>query len=62
MGKNKDIIHTTAKRSWWDGRITAVCGATAESGDYQTDTWTLFGFSGPRCPACQRIDRDGKKR
>ncbi|GAB3479600.1 hypothetical protein [Amycolatopsis cihanbeyliensis] len=61
--KNTQVIHVTAKRSWWNGKVTALCGQTAEAGDYETDTWRLFGFrSGKPCPACQRIKRGGGRR
>lgn len=58
--KNREFVHITAKRSWWSGRIWALCGATQEAGRYQTDTWRLFALPGPACPACERIERDRK--
>lgn len=48
-------VHETKSRSLWSGEITALCGAKAKAGTYQTDTWRLFGLSGPKCPACQKI-------
>ncbi|WP_216209164.1 hypothetical protein [Amycolatopsis aidingensis] len=63
MGKNEQVIHVKAKKSWWNGRVTALCGWTAEAGEYETDTWYPFGFwSGRKCPACQRIKREGGRR
>lgn len=59
--KSAPVVHETAKRSWWSGRITALCGATAEAGEYQTSTWTVFGLSGPKCPACQALAKKGAR-
>lgn len=52
----KDVIHTRATKSFWSGRVTALCGATAEAGQYET-LW----FSSPTCPACKRIKKQTKK-
>jgi hypothetical protein len=60
MAKNTSVVHRIAKKSWWSGRVTALCGHTAEAGKYQTSTWTLFGLSGPQCPACEAIHREGR--
>lgn len=62
MGKkNQQLVHIQAKKSWWSGRITALCGATEEPGRYQTDTWRLFPLPGKACPSCERIDKEGKR-
>lgn len=60
--KNLPVVHATAKKSWWNGRITALCGATAEAGAYETDTWRVFPLPGPRCPACGAIEAAGGDR
>lgn len=57
--KTVAVVHETAKKSWWSGRITALCGATAEAGTYETDTFRLFALPGPKCPDCQRIKHGG---
>ncbi|MCR3719921.1 MULTISPECIES: hypothetical protein [Prauserella salsuginis group] len=62
MGKkNQPLVHLKKHKSWWSGRITALCGATAEAGEYETETWRLFKLPGPRCPACDRIHKEGKR-
>lgn len=62
MGNNtKPLVHITAKKSWWNGRITALCGATEEYGNYQTDTWRLFKLPGRPCPSCERIKKEGTR-
>ncbi|MDT7723454.1 MAG: hypothetical protein QOI21_30 [Actinomycetota bacterium] len=49
--------HITAERSYWSGSITALCGFTAESGEY---TSVYFGLSFlPRCQTCQRLKNAG---
>lgn len=58
--KTMPVVHETARKSWWSGRITALCGATAEAGEYETSTWTLFGLPGTKCPVCQHIKREGR--
>ncbi|HJQ48293.1 MAG TPA: hypothetical protein VJ870_18520 [Amycolatopsis sp.] len=55
MGRNDELVHEIAKKSWWSGRITALCGATAEAGTYETSTWRLFGLPGKKCPACKAV-------
>ncbi|PXY23716.1 hypothetical protein BAY59_29180 [Prauserella coralliicola] len=62
MAKNKGLVHITAKKSWWSGRIYALCGATAEQGNYVTDTWRLTKLPGRPCPACQQVKKNGGKR
>ncbi|MGH3631234.1 MAG: hypothetical protein ACRDRL_27800 [Sciscionella sp.] len=56
MGSNDGVRHVMAKRSWWSGRVTALCGWTSESGEYDT-RW----FSSPSCPTCRRIHREGAR-
>lgn len=58
--KNTDVIHLMAKRKFWSGQVTALCGHVAERGQYDT---AMFGFwSGARCTDCQGINRQHKKR
>lgn len=58
MGKNTEVQHATAKKSWGSGRITALCGATAEAGEYHRAP-----FVGKQtCPACIRIVKERNKR
>ncbi len=59
MAENANVIHLTKSRSWWTGRITALCGATEQAGRYETDTWRLIPLRGQRCPACQQIKNGG---
>lgn len=54
----EDLIHRTSRRSWWSGRATALCGETAEWGQYET-LWLLAW--GPRCAECDRIAKDGDR-
>lgn len=62
MGKkNEPLVHVQAHKSWWSGRVTALCGATEEAGRYQTDTWRLFPLPGKHCPTCDRIKKEGKR-
>lgn len=51
MGKKNDgrMIHKVATKSWWSGRVTAPCGASAEGGTWERTGWLT---SGPRCPIC----------
>lgn len=51
------VVHVIAKRSLWSGRVTALCGVTAEAGTYETDTWRLFKLKGPRCPVCEAMKK-----
>ncbi|PXY32113.1 hypothetical protein [Prauserella muralis] len=60
--KDQGLVHVTARKSLWSGRIWALCGATQTAGNYETDTWRLFGLPGSRCPACERIKKNGGKR
>ncbi|PXY17883.1 hypothetical protein [Prauserella muralis] len=60
--KDQGVVHLTARKSWWSGQIWALCGATQTAGNYVTDTWRLFGLPGRKCPACERIKREGKRR
>ena len=53
----KDVVHATEKKSFWSGRITALCGLTAEAGTYTT----LWFSSGPTCPSCKRIKKQRKQ-
>ncbi|QRP47230.1 hypothetical protein [Amycolatopsis sp. FDAARGOS 1241] len=56
MGKKvAPLVHRIAKKSWWSGRITALCGATEEAGNYETSTWRLFKLPGQPCPVCEQI-------
>ncbi|PFG51073.1 hypothetical protein ATK36_6346 [Amycolatopsis sulphurea] len=56
MSDERGLLHVTAECSLWSGRITAVCGVSAEAGGYEV--FHVFGF-GPRCPDCRRLsDRD----
>lgn len=61
MAKPQPFVHATKSRSWWTGRITALCGATEVAGQYETDTFRIFPLPGPRCPACQAIEARGGK-
>jgi hypothetical protein len=53
--KHLPVIHRTAKKSFWSGRITALCGATEEAGQYETTKWRLTKLPGQPCPACELI-------
>jgi hypothetical protein len=53
---NTNLIHLKKKRSWWNGRITAWCGATEEQGRYEETGWLT---SGPRCEACKTAKKAG---
>ncbi|MEU3272547.1 hypothetical protein ABZ639_17035 [Saccharomonospora sp. NPDC006951] len=62
MGKkDQGIKHRMAKKSWWSGRVTALCGHTAEAGEYETSTWRLFPLPGTWCPACERILKERRR-
>lgn len=49
--------HIEESYSYWSGQITALCGATAESGGYATSVFN-FPFA-PRCPECVRLSKRG---
>jgi hypothetical protein len=53
----RQVKHIKATKSWWSGRITALCGWTREPGDYERVGW----FSSlPVCPDCKRIEKKGR--
>ncbi|MFD9893547.1 hypothetical protein ACFWY9_29740 [Amycolatopsis sp. NPDC059027] len=52
-----NVVHRTADHSFWNGWITALCGAEAEYGEYTTDTFSLL--LGPPCQPCERIYESG---
>lgn len=57
MGKKgQPVFHFKAKKSWWSGRLTALCGKTWEAGQYQRRGWFE---SGRDCPDCVRIAKNG---
>lgn len=51
-----DVVHRTAYRSWWDGHIVGLCGATAPRGEWE-NAWVIW-WGERRCPECERIHRD----
>lgn len=55
MGRK--VIHIQADKSWWTGRITALCGVSHGPGEYKKP---LF-YTMPVCPACKRIAREGRR-
>lgn len=58
--KNNAVIHLQAKRKFWSGQVTALCGHVSERGEYDT---AMFGFwSGKRCPDCHRIAKQQKRK
>lgn len=52
-----DIVHATAKRSWWDGSITARCGRKFRPGYYR-ECWFNGGVT---CPGCKTAQRQGPR-
>ncbi|MEV8615639.1 hypothetical protein AB0383_48435 [Amycolatopsis sp. NPDC051373] len=57
MSRDDELQHTTAERSIWTGRITALCGATAEAGEYEVIWFAPFG---PRCSECKRLAKSDR--
>ncbi|MYW97192.1 hypothetical protein G3I59_42910 [Amycolatopsis rubida] len=56
MSDDPGLQHVTDERFFWSGRIIALCGATAEYGEYEIVHF--FSFS-PKCPDCKRLsERD----
>jgi hypothetical protein len=56
MAEPEAEFHLVAERSSTGG-VTALCGFTAEAGDY---TMVYFGLSFlPRCQECKRLKRTG---
>jgi hypothetical protein len=43
------IVHEAAKRSWWDGSVTMVCGRKFPAGKHEA-----YVFVKVNCPACLR--------
>jgi len=57
---NVGVIHRQAKRKFWSGQVTALCGYVAQRGEYDT---AIFGFvRGQRCPDCHRIAKQQKRK
>lgn len=50
--------HAMARRSWWNGEATALCGLKAPRGS--DDTGGLL--TSTTCPACKRIKREPEAR
>lgn len=48
-----EITHELAKRSWWDGSVTALCGEKVQPGYYR-ENWFGGGLTCPRCRAAKR--------
>lgn len=59
--KRAGVIHIKAKRKFWSGEITALCGAVSPRGTYDTSVLGVF-FRGERCSDCDRIHRQQKNR
>jgi len=49
--------HIVADRSIWTGRVTALCGFTRESGEYDMH---YFFPAGPLCPDCKRLHKEDR--
>lgn len=50
---SKEVIHATAKKSWWDGSIIALCGQKYPAGHYR-ECWFNGGVTCPGCKAAKR--------
>lgn len=49
----KDTVHATAKKSWWDGSVIALCGQKYKPGYYK-ETWFNWGVTCPGCKAAMK--------
>lgn len=58
MSGKRGPNHIMAKRSWWSGQVTALCGFVSQRGEYETALFTFF--TGTPCQECRRIKRTGK--
>jgi len=52
------VVHVTAGRSPRTGRITALCGHTAEAGEYHA-VYIAAPFR-PKCRECQRLKHSNR--
>jgi hypothetical protein len=43
-------IHIAAKKSWWDGSVTMLCGLKFAGGNH-----SRMVFVRPTCPACLKV-------
>lgn len=48
------VMHIEAKRGWWSGVSTTLCGLT-----FKVEKATYF--PGKTCPTCERIEKDAKR-
>lgn len=55
MGKH--VVHAVTKKSWWSGRVTALCGRVTEAGDVERK-WFATAAT---CPDCRRIEKQHKQ-
>ena len=53
MARTEFVMHTEAKRNWWSGTSTTVCGLT-----FKVEKATRGGRV--TCPACARINQETK--
>lgn len=51
---NDRIVHVKATRSWWDGSMTALCGAKLDKPE-RILLPSLSGYT--KCPACMAAKR-----
>ncbi len=56
--RDEGYTHVVAERSHWSGRVTALCGDTAEPGEYNP-YWFRPLFAN-WCPTCRRLEKRGK--
>lgn len=59
--KSAGVIHIKAKRKFWSGEITALCGAVSPRGTYDTSVIGVF-FRGERCSDCDRIAKQNTRK
>lgn len=50
----KPAIHHQRSRSWWNGTVTMLCGATFPRSELER-LWMTW--NGPTCPTCRRLKR-----
>lgn len=54
MGKKDDwVIHRLKSKSWWNGKVTMLCGRTYAPGEYERLVFAWLA-SGKPCPGCHR--------
>ena len=59
MGKKNDDVLHLGKKSFWSGEVRTLCGLRFQPGKHKEELFWLL--AGPKCPACKKAQKEGKK-